>query len=184
MSDATTVTEPACWIGCLACYNAGRLIGRWYPATEAGEVDLASVHEGSGVHWWREGCEELWSFDIENMPVSREMDPMEASRWGEIYEEVGAELWPAVCAWVRNGAYVAEGDTDYPVLSDFEEAFCGQWPSFRDYAEELASDLGLLKDVPEDLRSFFDMNRWADEIETDYSVEDGPDYSVFIFRSL
>ena len=34
-----TTTEPAVWIGCLACYNAGRLTGDWYQATEADQGD-------------------------------------------------------------------------------------------------------------------------------------------------
>mgnify|MGYP000697510549 CR=1 FL=1 len=43
-------------------------------------------------------------------------------------------------AWVRSGAYIAEGDTDYPVLSDFEERFVGEWGSFDEYATELAEE--------------------------------------------
>lgn len=54
----TTTTDPAVWIGCLACYNAGRLTGDWYQATEADEVTPARLHGGvSTTH------EELWVMD-------------------------------------------------------------------------------------------------------------------------
>lgn len=182
--SATTTTEPAVWIGCLACYNAGRLIGAWYPATEAGDVDVKAVHRGSGVNWRREGCEELWCLDIEGMPVQREMGPVEAQRWGEIYEEVGPEQWGALCAWVRSGAYTAEGDSDYPVIADFEEAFCGEWGSFRDYALDLADGIGLLRDVPEEISRHFGWDSWINDQEADYSVIDAPTGGVYVFRNM
>lgn len=182
--SAATVTEPAVWIGCLACYNAGRLIGHWWPATEAGDVGLTSVHRGSGVNWRREGCEELWCLDIEGMPITREMDPLEAARWGALYEEVGPDQWPALCAWVRSGCYTAEGDTDFPVLSDFEESFAGHLDSFQVYAEGLADDCGLLADVPEDLQMYIDMHRWARDLAYDYTTEDAPGGGVFVFRNM
>lgn len=181
--SATVTTKPAVWIGCLGCYNAGRLIGDWHPATEAGDVDVEAVHQGSGINPVAEGCEEIWCFDIEAMPVTREMDPAEAQRWGELYEEVGPDQWGALCAWVRSGSYTAEGDTDFPVLSDFEEIYCGEWDSFQSYADELAEDCGLLRDIPEDLVAYVDLTRWARDIEADYTVTDAPNGGVYVFRN-
>jgi hypothetical protein len=42
--STTTTTEPAVWIGCLACYNAGRLVGAWFPADGAGDITTQQVH--------------------------------------------------------------------------------------------------------------------------------------------
>lgn len=180
MSAATT-TEPRVWIGSLAAYNAGHLIGAWYPATEAGDVTVADLHADTDVPYSDD--DELWCFDIENMPIAREMDPAEAARWGEIYEELDSpEQWPALCAWVRSGAYTAEGDTDFPVLAEAEEAYAGQWPTFRDYAEDLADEVGLLNDVPDDLRGYIDMDRWARDLQYDYSTVDAPT-GVYVFRN-
>lgn len=181
--SATTVTEPSVFISCLGCYNCGRLVGAWYPATEAGDVDVEAVHRGSGVDWRSELCEELLCLDVESMPLTREMDPTEAARWGEIYDEVGPDQWPALCAWVRSGSYTAEGDSDYPVISDFTEALCGHWDSFQSYADSLAEDCGLLRDIPEELVSYVDLSRWASDIESDYSVIDAPT-GVYIFRNM
>ncbi len=160
-----------------------RLIGEWYDATEAGEVTVADLHKGTGVPF--DPDDELWVMDLDGTwPVQVEMGPTTAAKWGEIYDEVGATAWPALCAWVRSGAYIAEGDTDYPVLSDFEERFVGEWGSFDEYATELAEDIGLLRDMPEQLQAYFDWASWIRDLRFDYSVEDAPGGGVFVFRDL
>ncbi|MFT3662546.1 MAG: antirestriction protein ArdA [Gordonia sp. (in: high G+C Gram-positive bacteria)] len=146
----TTVTEPRAWIGCPACYNGGRLVGHWYGITEADEVDLASVHRGSGVGWKRAGCEELWS--------------------------------PPGCAPV---ATLAEGNSDLPSLSDFEDRYRGCWPSFRDYAVELAEDLCLFEgiDGDRDVVRYFDWDSWIRDLEMSCTVVDAPDCSIYVFAN-
>lgn len=174
----TTTHEPKVWIGCLECYNNGRLVGRWYPANEAGDVTTSKLH-GRGIR--PETHEELWCMDVENFPEAREMDPAEAQRWGDLYQVVGDTQWPAFCAWVRSGAYVEDGD-GMPDQATFEERFCGDWDSFDEYAEQLADDTGLLRDVPEQLQTYFDWSSWTRDLKYDYSVSDAPGGGVFIFR--
>lgn len=43
--SVTTSTEPAVWIGCLACYNNGTLTGAWFQATTADEITLGARPE-------------------------------------------------------------------------------------------------------------------------------------------
>ena len=81
MTAATATDEtPRVWIGCLAHYNEGYLIGDWFDAVGADEVSLADVHRGSGRPY--AACEELWCFDLELIPVDGEMSPHEAAEWG------------------------------------------------------------------------------------------------------
>ena len=177
----STDYTPKVWLGCLACYNEGRLTGHWYPASEAGEVTPSQLH-GRPIR--PETHEELWCFDHEGIPVDGELDPLTAARWGQLYDQLDdPSQWPAVCAWVRGGSYVEDGD-GMPSLSDFTERYCGTWDSFRDYAEHLAEETGAFAGVPEDLRSYIDMRAWARDIEVDYTVEPAPDHQVFIFRSF
>ena len=174
-----TANTPRVWIGCLACYNEGRLRGDWFSAAEAADVTPGQIHGGRDT-----SHEELWVFDHDNIPVDGEFAPMDATGWAEIYDEVGDEQWPALCAWVRSGSYVAEGDTDYPVISDFEDRYCGSgWDSFQDYAEGLAEDIGLLSEVPESLQPYFDMQSWARDLAFDYVTERDTDGTLHIFRS-
>ena len=111
----TTTTAPAMrvWIGCMSCYNSGRLVGEWFNATAADEVAIADVHRGSGGS--RASCRELWCLDVDDMPVHREMSPAEAAEWGRVVEEVDEHLRPALIAWVRSSNYVA-GDGAGPAI--------------------------------------------------------------------
>lgn len=180
----TTTTEPAMkvWIGCLLCQNSGKLVGEWFNAIDADEVTLADVHRGAGGS--RAGCEELWCFDVDDMPVHHEMSPAEAAEWGRVVEDVDEHLRPALLAWVRSGDYLAEGTGELPSTSAFEERFAGEWGSFREYAENLAEDVGLLRDVTEEVGRYFDWEAWTRDLAFDYTVEDAPGSGVFVFRSL
>lgn len=181
MKTATEALLPRVWIGCLACYNDGRLVGGWFDAETADEVTTYDIH---GAHTRADLHEELWCFDIENIPVGREMSPNEAAEWGEVLTSVDEYLRPALCAWVESGDYVAEGTGDLPSTSDFDERYCGEWDSFREFAEDLADDIGLLTNVPETLATYFDWKAWTRDLAFDYTTCDAPNSGVFVFRSL
>ena len=70
---------PRAWVGCLQCYNSGDLVGEWFDASEAADVTLDVLHL---EHPLQEGCEELWCFDVDGIPVNEEMSPLEAANWG------------------------------------------------------------------------------------------------------
>ena len=180
-TSSATDTTPRVWIGCLACYNEGRLVGDWFDAATADEVTTYDVH---GAHSRSDSHDELWVMDHENIPVRGEMDPSEAAEWGRVYTEVGPEHWPALCAWVESGDYVAEGTGELPSISDFEERYCGAWENLREYAEQLADDIGLLADVPEEIARYFDWQAWSRDLAFDYSTYDDPEGGVFVFRVL
>lgn len=171
-----TDTTPRVWIGCLACYNAGRLVGDWHDASDADEVTTADVHGRDSSH------DELWCFDLENIPVRREMSPSEAAEWGRVFYEVDEHQRAALYAWVAGGDYVSEGAGGLPSASDFEERYAGHWDSFDDYARQLADDIGLLSDVPEGIASYFDWQSWTRDLKFDYTVVDA-DSGVYVFRS-
>ena len=177
-TSSATDTTPRAWVGCLACYNDGRLVGDWFDAVAADEVTTYDIHGRASSH------DELWVFDHENIPVRGELDPLTAAAWGRCLTEVNEHLRPALCAWVESGDYIAEGNTDLPSVSDFEERYCGAWDSFREYAENLADDIGLLADVPEEIARYFDWSAWSRDLAFDYSTYDDPEGGVFVFRVL
>jgi antirestriction protein len=54
-------------------------------------------------------------------------------------------------------------------LSDFEEAYQGQFKDEEEFAEQLVDDLGYLNEMPENLRYYFDYEKFArDLFLTDY----------------
>lgn len=172
--------EPAVWIGCLACYNDGRLVGEWFPSLGADEVTLADVHRAAGGP--RAGCEELWVFDHEHLPVSGELDPVTAAAWGELYDDLGDALWPGLCAWVETGSYVTGGD-GMPSYAHFEDAYAGIWQSFDEYADDLAEQLDLMDGWPEEARRYFDRARWVRDVRQDHTVVAFAG-GVHVFRDL
>src|SRR5690606_2414363 len=102
------------WVGCLHCYNSGRLVGRWYNLTDPddlavieGDDDdsgatslLQSVH---APHNPTGQCEELWVMDHENLPIEGECSPAELVKIAELHDEVTThdpDGWAAYCAYV------------------------------------------------------------------------------------
>lgn len=87
------------WVGCLACYNEGRLVGEWFDAADAPQ-DMDDFvervkHPRATTH------EELWCFDTENSPVDGEMSPMDAAKYAEMIENLDIPLG-ALTAWLDN----------------------------------------------------------------------------------
>ncbi|WP_342372117.1 antirestriction protein ArdA [Propioniciclava soli] len=185
-ANPTDTGAPRVWLACLTCcYNDGALVGRWVDCTDVEGVTLADLHEGSGRPY--AACEEVWVLDHEFVPVEGEFGPLEAAQWGECFEEAGPEQWPAVCAWVRSGMHITEGSGDLPSLPDFEERYCGHWESFREYAEQLADETGMMTDWPEEAVRYFDWASWTRDLAFDHTVVDAPaveGYGVYVFRNL
>lgn len=75
MTTLTTV-RPSVWIGCLACYNAGVLNVRRFPAEDTAAVTSDDLHRNPAGH------DELWCFDHEGFPAGTdEMSPTTAVQW-------------------------------------------------------------------------------------------------------
>ena len=176
-ASVVEVVRPRVWVGCLSCYNAGRLVGESCDAEDAGYVTPDDLH-GNPTHH-----EELWCLDLEGFPYGAgELSPSAASKWGELFAEVGEGHWPAFVAWVESGCHIVDAD-DLPIVSEFEELFCGCWDSFRDFADFEVEETGLLSDVPDEIVRYFDYDAYARDLRFDYIVADAPEGGVYLFRS-
>ena len=85
ITSLTSDITPRAWIGCLACYNAGHLVGDWFDAVTADEITTYDVH---GAHSRADSHDELWVMDHEYIPVKGEMSPADAAAWGAAISEV------------------------------------------------------------------------------------------------
>jgi antirestriction protein len=124
-ATTTETTGPRAWVGCLACYNAGRLVGEWVEGTEAGEYEPCH----------RADHEESWVMDHEGYDglLEGECSPMEAQRLAELWLELGDE----VAEYAVYRAYVG---AEYATVEGFQEAWQGEWDSLGDYAMQLYED--------------------------------------------
>jgi antirestriction protein len=59
-------------------------------------------------------------------------------------------------------------------LTDVEEAYCGEYRNGTEFAEELVDDTGMLSNVPDNIRFYFDYEAFGrDLFMGDYWIEDG-----------
>ena len=180
MMTTDTDQTPRVWIGCLHCYNGARLVGDWFPAAGADLVTVEQVHGSSRSPRW--DCEELWCYDHEGLPISGECSPMEAARWAERLGEVEEHLRAAFGAWAAAGSFSADSD-GMPDTDEFVHAYCGTWPSFGAYAEDLAEQTGLMAGWPGLAVLHFNWSGWTRDLAYDYTVVDAPDGEAFVFRN-
>lgn len=180
MNALATITEPRAWVGCLACYNDGRLVGQWVDGLEAGELTTEELHasEGVTVDPTYGPHEELWIMDHEGYgpALSGECSPVEAQRVAEALDSIDEHQRDAFAAWLDH-----VGDLE-DALGTFTDAYLGSWDSVLEYAWEYVESSGVLDDVPELLARYFDCSAFARDLELGGDVWTAPDGSgVFIF---
>lgn len=130
--------DPAAWIGCLGCYNAGRLVGRWYTADEiADDPDLIPTTCD------RCGSDEFDTFDTENLPCQ-----MTAREFVEQAESVRDLFMFDGDKWERVNLLIADGlaNTISDAISYDDDHYRGQYETGGDFAYELAVDTGALNE--------------------------------------
>jgi len=86
----------------------------------------------------------------------------------------------ALSAWVNNSPTYYKWEEWQDWISDFEDAYSGEWNSEQEFAEDLAINTGLLDGVPDHIQIYFDWEKWTrDLFMTDYWS-----YDAYIFRNL
>lgn len=173
----TTTDIPRVWLGCLACYNAGRLTGEWLDVDTAADATPEDIHHGPTTH------EELWVMDSEYVPMSGEFGQAACRSIADAFETIGEAQWPAFLAYADTGlgSLDSAGVTD---PSGFEESYQGEWDSREDYAQELAEDLDLLPKDSAWPASYIDWTRAARDLFMDYADAPAPGGGIYVFRSI
>lgn len=174
--STSTFTRPSVWIGCLACYNAGSLVGEWCDAEDAGYVTLDDLH-GNPTHH-----EELWCFDHEGFPAGTgEMSPSTASQWDKLFDKVGETLWPALLTWTENGGHTVDVN-GLPDLPSFENAYLGEYTSFADFLTEPIEAMQI--GWPDEAIRYFDDEAYERDASYDYQVLDASGDGVYVFSEF
>ena len=173
--NTTTETVPSAWVGCLACYNDGKLIGKWL--SDPDKIREYRCPEPVTVYNMHE---ELMVFDHEGMPlIDGECSPSsfaDAIEWVE-----GLESWQpikAVAAWLDNLG-ISWRDAE---LSDFDDAFAGEWGSEQEYAENLAEECGLIDANASWPNSYIDWERATRDLFMDGYWSATADGGVYVFH--
>lgn len=131
------------WVGCLACYNDGRLVGEWFDAVDAPQ-DMEAFDTALEIapgHRLIDGHEELWCFDTENSPVSGEMSPMDAQIYAGLIEDLEIPL-DALKAWLSDQH---EELTEDSIETATERYWTSDEESFDDSIRDLCPEGDLPK---------------------------------------
>jgi len=158
-SDKDTDT-PSAWVGCLGCYNSGALVGKWIPGSECNDLEAAGLTNSAGA-CIKCGADEFWVMDHENFGsvLSGECSPMEAYDAAillESVEDYEREQWEA---WLSNGM-PADIDT-------MRECYIGEFSNDEELGEYMVDECGLLNDMPESLRGYFDYAKYGRDLAYD-----------------
>jgi antirestriction protein len=158
MDTATTgacpqTVAPRVWVGCLGCYNAGRLVGEWCDASdcpqEMGEL-VARVGRLPADHH-AEAHEELWCFDHDDFAglLSGECSPSDARRLAGTIDGITRDGYDiaAVVAW-RDHVSADLSEWDGPTRDAFADAYDGEHDTPEDWAWSFLDDAGMLAELP------------------------------------
>lgn len=175
------------WIGSLAAYNAGRLVGAWIDldGLDAEEVtEAAREAMRPQIAGWMDEAQafdELNVFDHEGLApfVRGECSVWEACAAADKLASVDDSERVAFLAYATN-----EGDPSLVDVDDFRDAFMGEWDSLEAYATECLIDSGALNVIPENLRIYFDFESYARDLRLsgDVYTVPNPDGGVFVFH--
>ena len=166
--------NPAVYVGTYHKYNCGSIFGKWLDITAFADYDeflavcrflhrdeadpefMAQDYENFQEEWYTEGFMSREEFD--KIQEFAELDEDEREAF-----EAFLDL---------------KCDSDLSV-DDFREAYCGEWDSEEEFARNIVEECGMLDNVPESLKDYFDFERYADELfRYDYDFQDG-----YVFRS-
>lgn len=147
---STRTDTPRVWIGCLASYNAGRLIGHWVDATNVDEMNemqtkvaaeaVKAAKEAKEYPLYFGDPEEFFIADYDGFgdlarTLGEYADYETVARIGALIEEHG----DAFIGFVET----CEPDLDTVDEDDFYQHYRGVWDSEDAFATDLAMELGL-----------------------------------------
>lgn len=157
------MSTPRIYVGTYAKYNNGSIKGEWLDLDDYADKDdftqaCLELHED-------EDDPELMFQDWEGVPdyfISE--------------SHINPEFWDYMSSDRDEDAKVA-----YMALfdewneDDFDERYSGQYDSFTDLAEQLLDDTGELEAIPENLRYYFDYEKYGRDLQLggDFCEHDG-----------
>lgn len=172
----TLPVTPRIYVASLSDYNAGRLHGVWIDLEGKDSEDVweeinAMLRASS------EPIAEEWAIhDYEGFA------PMTLSEYESINDIVKLvdaveEHGQALLAWVAQ-----EPTYRIEALDSFPDAYAGEWRSVEEWAEEFLEDTGALAEIPDSLRAYFDVEKYARDCDLSGDIETvDSDNGVYVF---
>ena len=142
------------YVGTYAKYNNGNLFGKW--------LDLEAY---SDKEEFLKACAELHSDEDDPELMFQNWEGIPDGMVSEC--SVSPECWDLIEAYSQHdeeavNAYIyCFGEWNE---SDFQNRYRGEFRSWEDMAEELLEETGELDQIPENLRYYFDYEKYANDL--------------------
>ena len=163
--------EPQIYVACLAAYNSGYLHGKWItPKTDKDELlaQFEKVLKSSPIP----NAEEWAIHDYNEFPNLGEYPSIDnIVKVQEAIDEHGIAI---VNGFIENWSIED--------LEHIEDAYCGEYDSFKDFAQQLAEDTIEGLDDNSTLARYFDWDMWERDLHHDYDEASGDNGTSIIFN--
>lgn len=148
------------YVGTYEKYNNGSIAGAW--------VDLEQFDNIKG---FLTHCAELHKDEADPELMFQDFEDFPRQYYGESY--ISPELWDwlALDDFERDvvAAYQSGIDSNGSI-GDAQDAFNGFYPDKMAWADQYIDDTGLLDSIPENLRCYFDTEKWLRDVEFEGSI--------------
>jgi antirestriction protein len=155
--------RPAVYVGTYERYNNGSLYGAWLYLD-----DYTTEQE------FLDACRELHKTESDLELMFQD--------WENIPEQYIGECWlsPDVWDWIALdddereilAAYVDVSGDEGASFPEAMDRYHGQWDSWSDFVDSYVDDTGMLAELPENLRYYFDFERFGRDLAFDFTVTD------------
>lgn len=150
--------EPRIYVASLSDYNAGRLHGVWIDCAGKDEAALYAEITDMLARSPEEDAEEFAIHDYEEFgeTIIRHYTGVKfIAQLTSLVEEYGEPIT----------IFIQEfGFHDGETPANFENAYCGHHPSFRDFSDGLFDEI-YVHDIPKGLRGYIDYAAFAHDLE-------------------
>ena len=161
------------YVASLEQYNSGRMVGDWITPTDY----LSFEKFNNAIQVATEYADEVAVHDYDGIDMSNEYPDFE-----DLYYFCQA----LEDSWLDNEVIIAYAEDtgkelDNELITDAENNYVGTYSSFKDYAEEWADEQLVFQD--DFIKSYFDYESFARDLEYDYMVCDVSNHNVAIFSN-
>ena len=162
------------YVASLEAYNQGRMVGDWVTPTDY----LSFEKFNDAIQVATEYADEVAVHDYDGINLSNEYPNFE-----ELYYFCQA----LKDSWVDDEVIMAyaehTGDElDNELIANAEDYYVGTFDSFQEYADDFADE--QLHNTNDFLKSYFDYESFARDLEYDYMVCDVSNYNVAVFTNF
>ena len=147
------------YVACLAAYNNGHLHGEWIDVDDADTMreKVAAMLAKSPIP----NAEEWAVHDYDGIPSAfgEYPDFAELAAYKDLVEEHDEDLVKAAHDVSDYHASVAD------IAETIRDRYAGQGDTLADWCEQFADDTGMLDEMPEKLRPYFDFEAYARDLQ-------------------